>query len=860
MCDTRKRKSGVSCSICKKSKRNFPDLKIFACPSNEKNEILSNLWRQACDFKSEGKYFVCQNHFSSEFIGRKMLKRDAVPSLNLNCNLNLDLSLENLSSLLPKRRRTSSSSNISCVRCNKLLEKCAQEEKTNSELKKNILSCRLKIQSLRRKLRSRTKTHNALRTSKISTSLSSQIQVLDISEHSKIFCGILMGLSKSKKYNVAERELSQNIFYRSQNAYKFLRDRLGFRLPHVSTFYRWAPVKGLQPGFQNNAHCFLKAKFASLSQRERNVVLIFDEIRIRPNLTYNIKNDLIDGFEDQGVDRKRLYGNEICVFMVNGLFDSWKSILNYFVSANSVKGVNLKSILENNLTICQELGLKVCAIVCDQGPNNRKAYQLLGVTEEKPFTIFNNEKIFCFYDFPHLLKSMRNVLLKSDMLTPDGNVSFDVFREIFNLERDNVAKTCLKFTSSHIAPNAFEKMSVRLATETFSRTTAASIQTAHQLNCLKNSSNQALATQAFTLKMNNAFDCMDSGSHYDKNILKRGVQVGNPAYNELKQFLSYLRSMQESTNLPRNFCVKGMVQTINGVLLLSEDISDGLFGKVEYLLTKRTHQDILENLFSIIRSKGGNNKNPSVYEFNVLMSKILSSNLIAFSPHSNCDDDDVEFLNLDTSQTQPHTSRTFLLPEAREETVFDNTLFEKVINEIKITNGISLETTAMRYFTGYLAFKMLLKNKCANCSKLFLKSDEQITCPSEFFIFAKNFSQNSDFGSLLAPTDEFFNICKLHFKVFHTIFRDRPHIRNIRERMALECMRITNLRDSNWFDEQNQCFEHRKEILYFALLILLRKHCAWKIQKRITSKNQKIQILSGKQMQNNHEIEPTPPE
>lgn len=781
-----------------------------------------------------------------------MLKRDAVPSLNLNRNENqMDLDLENLIS--PKRRRHSSESDVvACVNCDKLLEKCVKYEKRISQLKNTISIFKQRNKKIRQQISRIGRAHARLRGNRKSkrVNLTSEIQKVKISEHSKVFCGLLMGLSKSEKYNREEKELSQNIFYRSQSAYKFLREGLGFRLPHISTLYRWAPVKGLQPGFINNAHNCLKSKIATLSQREQNVVLIFDEIRIRPDLTYNIRNDVVDGYEDLGSERKPLYANEICVFMVNGLYDSWKSVLNYFVSENGIKAENLKEIIEANLKICQELGLKVRAIVCDQGPNNRKFYKLLNVSEHNPFTIYNSQKIYCFYDFPHLIKSLRNLLLKSDLETLDGKISFDVFKEIYNLESENIAKTCLKFTSAHLAPNAFEKMRVSLATQVFSRTSAAAIKTAHQLNCLQYTSELAQATQMFTIKINDLFDSMNSGSQYDKNILKRGVKVGNVAYNYIKDILKYLNAIQISPSTPRNFCLKGLEQTLNGVILLSEDIANGSFPEADYLLTKKIHQDVLENLFSVIRIKGGNNKNPSVYEFNVILSKILSSNLITFTPLGNCDDDDVEFLRLNAFETE--STDTAQNMECKEFSC-DESLQEHVITTILEQAHVSLETTAMRYFAGYLAHKMLSKQTCSNCSQSFQKNREKITCPSEFFIFAKNFSQNSDFGSLLAPTDEFFSICKFHFKIFHVIFKQRPHMKNIRETMALECIRQTNLRDPSWFDENYICFSHRKELLYFALLVLLRKHCSWRMNKRIKSKHQKIQILSAKGVLNHKE-------
>ena len=86
-------------------------------------------------------------------------------------------------------------------------------------------------------------------------------------------------------------------------------------LPHVSTLYKLAPVKLLQPGFDNTATALLAEKFKNLSEIEKNVVLLFDEMTIRKEWRYNASLDLIDGVDHVGELRKNCFGKQICVFM-----------------------------------------------------------------------------------------------------------------------------------------------------------------------------------------------------------------------------------------------------------------------------------------------------------------------------------------------------------------------------------------------------------------------------------------------------------------------------------------------------------------------------------------------------------------
>lgn len=259
-----------------------------------------------------------------------------------------------------------------------------------------------------------------------------------------------------------------------------------------------------------------------MTERSRHIILIFDEITVRSELTYNEKQDLIDGLEDIGFQRSSNLGKQVCVFMIRGLIDNWKCVFNYFVSKNSISAENLKKIILENIKLLDLMGLSVEAIVCDQGSNNRKCFTLLGVSFDKPFFYYNNnKKVFAFYDFVHLIKSLRNLCLHHKLSTPDGIFNFDCVVELFELEKGKVTKMRPKLTEKHVHPNTFDKMRVSFATQVFSRSVASSINTIVECNQYKKSSKaEALSTAKFIEMVDKIFDCMNSCTLIDRNQYK----------------------------------------------------------------------------------------------------------------------------------------------------------------------------------------------------------------------------------------------------------------------------------------------------------------------------------------------------
>ena len=98
--------------------------------------------------------------------------------------------------------------------------------------------------------------------------------------------------------------------------------------------------------------------------------------------------------------------------MARGLLDNWKQPVAYFQVNESCGYDKLEEIVDNALLQLEALGLKVVAIVSDQRANFIQYYNAMGVTEEKPFLEMRGKIYYTIFDPSHLLKSLRNNLMK----------------------------------------------------------------------------------------------------------------------------------------------------------------------------------------------------------------------------------------------------------------------------------------------------------------------------------------------------------------------------------------------------------------------------------------------------------------
>lgn len=149
-----------------------------------------------------------------------------------------------------------------------------------------------------------------------------------------------------------------------------------------------------------------------MSVWDRQCSLVFDEISLKSELTYNKYFDRIIGFTENGH-----VGTYALVFMVRGLNSKWKQAIAFVFTHNTVATSLLAVLVQQCIDKLEAVGLGVRCIVCDQGATNVAALKVLGYSVEKPSITVSNvgHKIHVIFNVPHTLKNVRNNMQKYDI-------------------------------------------------------------------------------------------------------------------------------------------------------------------------------------------------------------------------------------------------------------------------------------------------------------------------------------------------------------------------------------------------------------------------------------------------------------
>lgn len=434
-----------------------------------------------------------------------------------------------------------------------------------------------------------------------------------------------------------EQNMALSIYYKSPSTYRFLRER-GFKLPCVTLIQKWVNVYNVSPGFPTEVEQKLQKKADSLSNEERQCVLMFDEMSIKTSLDYDVKEDLIEGFEDLGpLGRTNNIANHALLFMLRGLKRQWKCPFAYFLSKNGTKKTPLALLIDLCLEKLFKMGFSIRVMVSDQGSTNSAAIKLLGISKDNPYYFFGEHKIHFLFDVPHLFKSIRNNFINHEIIVNGNVVSWEDIRSFYNVDKksENGCRAAPKLSERHINPQSFQKMSVKLATQVFSQSVSRGMIAASKMGAIKSSS--ALNTAEFLGKMNDMFDCLNSKHHDDPTPMRRPLKATNPnILNFLEESIPYINSWKININQQNPPCFDGLILTIRSVLSLYKDLQ---LEDCKYLLTGRLNQDPIENMFGVLRQRGGYNSNPSAKQFRRNLQHAMSIRLMDAPDSANCEPD-----------------------------------------------------------------------------------------------------------------------------------------------------------------------------------------------------------------------------
>lgn len=520
----------------------------------------------------------------------------------------------------------------------------------------------------------------------------------------------------------------------SKKCFDYVRKYLRYPLPSERTIKRRLSNIHISPGFINLSLDLLKSHANVFTDAEKDVILSYDEMKIKPEICYDSVEDIFRGPH-----------NNLQMVVVRSLIGKWKQPVFYDFD----KPIN-KHLFYEIVDKVEKTGFKVRGFVSDMGPCNQKLLSDLAISENRtsiPNPTNIERRIWGFCDVPHLLKLLRNHLLDEGYELSDGKlVKKDVLEKVVSSESNDL-KFVHKVTPNHFLLKGTERQNVRKAAELLSGTMASAIgylcENQEHVKC-------------FLQTVNDGFDVLNSRTPMHPNKLKSGYGMfqneQNEALTKLYDLCSSMRVAGKKNLLPFQ---KGFLISINSIKGLYSDLkNEGYL----YLMTSRCNQDVLEGYFSMIRGFGRFYDHPLPTAVSQrIKSLLLSRNASSLIKNGNCSNDE-ECITLSENVINDAvghdgdvnvTNKTDLVSDEEEEFVEyglkDSQNIDNVFKDMP-------NSDLLKMLAGYIAFRVKKKKLSSN----FVYGHPTNECTNNQRDWLSTLSK----GFLMNPTEEWLTIVR----------------------------------------------------------------------------------------------------
>ena len=567
-----------------------------------------------------------------------------------------------------------------------------------------------------------------------------------------------------------------------------------------------------------------------MQTKSKVCAIILDEMSIKESVSYNSSRDEVEGFEDFGnIGRSRYIANHAITFLARGLSDKWKQPLGYFLSSGPMGGDTMTSLLRECVSKVQDVGLTPKVVIGDQGSNNRNMFHSrLGITAEKPWFLHEGKKVFVMYDPPHLLKNIRNNLKKQPLCVDGHNVSWDYVEQFYANDCKLPIRMAPKLTNKHVDLPPFSSLRVKYASQILSHSVAAGISTMVSLQAMPE---EAQHTANFISKMDKLFNSFNSQMLSSSAPMRGAISEKSNHMSFLNETKQWLQTVQptKGRKLP---CIEGWILDINSLAQLWEELRTEY--DFDFLLTNRLNQDCLENLFSIIRGKGGHRDNPDAQQFRTAFRQVLVDALLVTSKSANCKEDVDAFLfslgknaSVTESATMPEETQDgpewtpmLELPTSVKELMNVMVMPQESNCDSKVT---AQENNILAYIAGYICRRMQ-GNTCVECFRRITGEIDESN-PDHQLLINKRYS--SSITGLIAPSPLLMHvICSLENQ-YREIVPMAVHQDRIRAKIFVPLSKLPCL--GQLVCQSSGCDNCRIDQLVVNLFVTMRLHFTLKL-------------------------------
>ncbi|VEN55423.1 unnamed protein product, partial [Callosobruchus maculatus] len=527
-----------------------------------------------------------------------------------------------------------------------------------------------------------------------------------------------MNSKKRINWSLCEISSAISMYAAGPRAYRLSLKR-GFPYPAVSTLKQWLRKIKLEPGILKKSLKIIE--YADMSEKDRVCTIVFDEMKVRKEYQYDQSNDCIIKPYDY-----------VQVVLIKGIFKSWKQPIFYNFDCKMTS-----LILMDIIKFVEDSGFHVVAMVSDLGGANRGLHNELNISENKPYfeNPRNKENIFVLADVPHLLKLIRNNFVDHGFIIKDKLIKKDIVEQAIQATSSSDLKITHKLTLDQLHVAGPQRQRVKYAAKLFSHTMSSAISRCGTLGSLT-AENWVDCADFFKL-VNDWFDVFNVSSPVtDSRARNRAyglaLEEQNKILDKMSEVMKELQVIDSRGKLPFQ---KGILLSNSALKMLLEDLKRRF--SIQYLLTRRINQDVIENFFGVIRAKGGLHDHPSPLEFKYrLRSFLLGRNEGAYSDFSNVELDDTPDIPLSGTLIK----KLNITPEDSADPNEESSVLIKDLNE--------LEYDGLENLAGFVCHK--------------LKDNTLLSSSDQSFTWTDHLSE----GGLSKPSSTFMSQIEELNKVF----------------------------------------------------------------------------------------------
>lgn len=572
------------------------------------------------------------------------------------------------------------------------------------------------------------------------------------------------------------------IFCTSRSAYCYLRENC-LTLPHTSTLRNLTSCfsQCCQTLTDDDAHfVYLKHKCMALPEYERLVVLLLDEIYVKPRVTY--KGGNLQGFAENSTDC--VEATTVQAYMISSVLSKHKDV----AALQPIKNLDMLFFYESVmkvLSLVERAGYRVLAVLSDNNRVNRNMFEkICGGTLQPsiPHPLDSQRRLFFLFDSVHLIKCIRNNWINqvdqtlrypNECTAATGvlsKASFAHLKQIYESEKTAVIKLAPGLTFTALHPNNLQRQNVGLALRVFDEKLVAALDHfGKSTNSDLSGTQNFISTIAQLWKICNVKHPLN-GQRLNDPFCEPIKGLDDFKLNWLRSFLNWLsawdsQKIEQRQGVLTRETMFALKHTVATMISLSEYLlTTPVCGQLmKYIPLGKFQTDNLEFRFGQYRQMSGANYNVSVTQImeSEKKLKILSIMKVVTAGKSGITLKDF------ITGCQAETDSLEINPT-------DSTCLTPFLSVLNDCDGIIIpdaEMSGIVFIAGYVGFKLKAKIDCIDC-QLELLTQRTLECDypvDESF----DYLSKIDRGRMTWPTDLMVDIVVQAITVFKVITSDK---------------------------------------------------------------------------------------